>query len=86
MGSIFLFILFIIFLFIFLGLAFLRNIFRFFFRPSNLSGKQAFRDSNNTNSQNRQYHSSNSNGDKQHFHQKVFGKDEGEYVDFEEIK
>lgn len=83
MGTFLLFILIIFFTIIILGFSFLRGIVRLFIRrPSsnpNSGYKQKGYGFNDRNQSNTQEHSSN-------YHKKIFRKDEGEYIDFEEIK
>lgn len=81
MAGFFLFILAIFFIIFILGAAFVRNILQLLFRrPTN---RGFYSNTNTRNSQNRNTNSSDSDANS---HKKVFSKDEGEYVDYEEVK
>lgn len=79
MGSFFLFILIVFFAIIGLIGAFVLRFVRLFTRQT--SGSSHNRTTNNNRSENQQdSHTNNDN------HQKIFSKEEGEYIDYEEVK
>ena len=78
MGTFLLFLLVIFFTIIILGLTFLRGIVKLFIRRPSNNGQQR-------SSGYREYQNNN-NSEQSNNHQKVFTKNEGEYVDFEDIK
>ncbi|SHF60226.1 DUF4834 family protein [Dysgonomonas macrotermitis] len=79
MGSFLLFILVVFLLIIGLGFLFILRFLRIFTKGTNSSPF------GNTRRNNQQSHDSNSSSN-QRSEGKVFGKDEGEYIDYEEIK
>jgi len=82
MGSILLFLLLVLAVIFFLGVGFIMRIVNFFTRGTS-TGNKRNPGSSNRNGSNRNEHQQTSNSTENH---KVFRKDEGEYVDFEEIK
>lgn len=78
MAKLLIFLFVIFFAFLILGISFIARFVRFFTKPSNnRTTSQEQRSYTNQDRQNRQ---------KTENHQKIFSKDEGEYVDYEEIK
>lgn len=88
MGGFFLFILTLFFVIFLLGGAFLRGIMQFLFKRSTSSftnfDRRTFKNDNQSRRE-RQTQSSQHDTFRRE-HKKVFSKNEGEYVDFEEIK
>lgn len=89
MGGFFLFILIIFFVISLLGGAFLRSIFRFLLKKTTSSFATNFErqtyGNNQQNKSDRQSYTSQYDSYRRE-HKKVFSRNEGEYVDFEEIK
>jgi len=81
MGSFLLFLLLIFAVILFMGIGFIMRFVRLFTKGPDTSGRRYTDDRNRNQNRN-----SNSNNSSTSSHSKVFGKDEGEYVDFEEIK
>lgn len=78
MGTILLFLLLIIVAILFLGVGFISRLISLFTKGPGAAGRR-YTNNRNRNSSDSQSQTSTGNP-------KVFGKDEGEYVDFEEIK
>jgi len=86
MGGFFLFILILIFALFLLGRTILRALVQFFFKKTAYSFTNQQQTYGNRRKQS-QYTSNDKRDNRQNrSHQKVFSKNEGEYVDFEEVK
>lgn len=79
MGTLIFILLLIVIAIFFFGVSFITGIVRLFTKGPNMSGRR-YSNSRNRNSSN------NDHTQTSHENTKVFSKDEGEYVDFEEIK